>query len=213
MKKLKALQFLVYLVFALLIVHDVLPGFTRGLIDGFTDGRNEANGQPSSSQLLPATLYGDVITQKNSTLKIDNNYTLQNIYLDTDVRLSTDAQANKSLTVISTILTSGIAIVFILIAININKTVVSIVNGQAFGEKCIRYIRRIGSYLLIYAIADVILQRINIAILRDVIHGSLHVYNTTSFNFQVIICAILIFIAAEAFKYGAQLKAEQELTI
>ncbi len=213
MKKLKALQFLIYLVFGLLIIHDVLPGFTRGFIDGFRDGTNEAHGQPSKTQLLPAVLKGDVLTQRGSDLKINGDYTLQNIYLNADVQLNANAQANTLLTTISAVLTLGVATLLVLIAISINKIVVSIVNGNMFESKSIRYLQRIGLLLLTYAVADVIYQRINIAILRDVIHTPLHVYNTTSFNFEVVICAILVFIAAEAFKYGAQLKTEQDLTI
>src|ERR1700744_70251 len=100
-----------------------------------------------------------------------------------------------------------------MIAIHINRIVINIVNGQMFETWCIRYLRLTGWLLLAYAAVDVAYQRISIAVLRSVIHNPLQVYNTTAFNFEVIICAILVFIAAEAFKQGAQLKAEQELTI
>jgi hypothetical protein len=214
MKKIRGLQLLVYITFGLLIAHNVLPNFIRGFKDGFNDGYNQANGIKSHGDMIPAVLSDNHLSGPISgDLKIDETYALHNVSINADVAVIGSMAVQTWVSIGNIILVFAIAIVLIMIAYNINMVIVNIANGNIFDAICIRHIRRAGLLLLIYSITDVIYQRFCIAQLRDVIHAPLQVVNTTEFNFEVLICAILAFIIAEAFKKGALLKAEQDLTI
>jgi hypothetical protein len=62
-------------------------------------------------------------------------------------------------------------------------------------------------------LADYAGQQVSYQVLIAKLHVPLKIINTSAFNFGTLVFAILVFILAEAFKQGARLKEEQELTI
>ncbi|MES2276865.1 MAG: DUF2975 domain-containing protein [Bacteroidota bacterium] len=217
MAKIKALQYLVYIAFGLFILQDIATDAYKGFKEGYEDGAYAAgHDNRQRGPLLITVLNGDMLTHKpQGELKIDNDYTLQNISINTEVRLS--AQAGTTpwwLETIFGIVTLSAAAILILVAITINKIIVKIAAGSMFDELCIKLIRQTARLLLLFTLFDYLYQRLAYFKNSRLIHGPfLSVANTSAFNFQVLLCAILIYIIAEAFKQGYRLKQEQDLTI
>ena len=213
MNKIKSLQILVYIAFGVLIVYNVLPDASRGFKDGFIDGYNLKHGVKTTKDLIPA-----VLSVKNSVdgqlknLPAGKGYTLHNVRINADVEVNTGAGITW-FGITGIVLVLFIALMLLLVAYHVNMVIVNIANGDIFETVCIYHIRRAGALLIVYCIADVIYQGIVYTELYSVINGPVHVVNTTVFNFPVLICAFLAFIIAEAFKQGAILKHEQDLTI
>jgi hypothetical protein len=216
MKKVKALQYLVYIVFGLLILQNIAGDFYRGFKEGYEDGSYAArNGNAQRGPLVSVVLNGDLLThQPDSGLRISPDYTLQNTTINTHIRLSKAADTKPFwVTGIDIILVFGIATILVLIAITINRIIKKIGDGNMFDEQCVQLIRKTASLLLVYALTDYVYQRFTYFENSRLIHAPLQVVNTSAFSFEALISAILVFIIAEAFKQGNRLKQEQDLTI
>jgi hypothetical protein len=217
MKKIKALQILVYVSFGLLVLQDVAKDMYRGFKEGYEDGNYAAtHGNRQRGPLLITVFNGDLLTHHpEGQLKIGTDYTLQDITINGKLRLS--AQADTApwwLDAFYGAVTLSIAAVLIIIAITINKIIVKIAEGTMFDGACIKLIRKTASLMLLYTLADYLYQRLEYWKDSRLVHAPfLSVANTTNFNFTLLVCAILVYIIAEAFKQGAMLKAEQDLTI
>jgi hypothetical protein len=215
MKKVRALQILVYIVFGLFIFQNMAAGAWQGFKDGYNDAGGE-NG-PSAFHGLPllATIDGSFITQKTGgELKIGDNYTLKNIIVNGDININHDNIATPwLLTIIKISLMILIVVIMIRVAYTINKVIVKIVEGVMFEAECIKLIKNTGMMLLIYTLADYAWQQAGYHLLVTQLNRSLKIINTSRFDFAALMFAILVFIIAEAFKQAARLKEEQTLTI
>lgn len=216
MKKIQSLQLLVYVAFGLLIFQssasdDALRGFRDGLIESFFPDTKTLISAPP----LNAIINGSFITHTNAAdLKVDDKYLLQNISIYTTVKVNPDKIPSPVvLTWLNMLMVFVVFVILVIIARTINKVIRRIVEGSMFDIGCIKLINRIGLLMLLYALADFAFQEIDYYRQIKMIHAPLQVVNTTSFNFMIIITAILVFIIAEAFKQGARLKDEQSLTI
>jgi len=219
MKKIRTLQILVYITFALFFLQNYAPSLYRGFIDGFTDSINNSNGELNnhapSGPALDAVLQGNIIPgTKNDTLHVGKDYLLRNVNVTADI-LVVDAGAKTPewLKVCRLLLALLIIRVLFYMASFSNRIIVDIYNGRMFEPQCIKLIRKIGVRLIIYAVADFAYQWTDYIKQTILIHAPLKLINTVTFNFGLLLGAMLIFILAEAFKQGGKLKEEQELTI
>jgi hypothetical protein len=217
MTKIKALQILVYITFGLFILQNGVRDAYRGFKDGYEDGAYAArHANKQRGPLIMNTFNGDLLTHNShGNFKVDNSYTLQNVTINAEIRLNPGADTTPLwLDAIYATFVFGVLVVLIIMAITINKVIVKIANGTMFDEQCIKLIRRTASLLLTYSIADYIYQRLSYYKDSRLVHAPfLSVADTASFNFQILLCAIMVFIIAETFKQAARIKQEQDLTI
>jgi hypothetical protein len=206
------LQILVYITFSLYFLQNFGADVYNGAKDGWNDNAYDGPAAgPGMIALLDASLIPGV---KNDSLHVGKDYLLHNINVLANVRV---ANANisapewvKTIKVISAML-----IVSLLgyTASFINKVILDIYEGSMFGPACIKLIRKIGVYVIAYAVMDYAYQWGEFLKQAATIHTPLKAINTVEFSFGTVLCAIFIFIIAEAFKQGGKLKEEQELTI
>lgn len=212
MKKIKILQILVYITFTLYFLQNFGSDVYNGAKDGWNDNAyDSAPAGPGMMTLLDASLIPGV---KNDSLHVGKDYLLHNINVLAKVRVTNTNMAApewvKTIKVISAML-----IVSLLgyTASFINKVLIDIYKGDMFGTACIKLIRKIGIYVIAYAVMDYTYQWGEFLKQSALIQAPLKPVNTVAFSFGTILCAIFIFIIAEAFKQGGKLKEEQELTI
>ncbi|SDG06807.1 DUF2975 domain-containing protein [Mucilaginibacter sp. P25] len=215
MKKVRALQILVYIVFGLFVFQNMAADFWQGFKDGYNDGMGTIHGAKRYGPTLQVTIDGSFISQKNGgELKIGENYTLKNIIINSDIVVNNDnISVSWPLNAVETGLILITTVIVIRIAYLINKVIVNIVEGTLFEQRCIRLIKSTGMLLLLFTLTDYIGQQVSYQVLIAKLHVPLKIINTSAFNFGTLVFAILIFILAEAFKQGARLKEEQALTI
>jgi hypothetical protein len=215
MKKVRALQILVYIVFGLFVFQNIAADVWQGFKDGWNDGMGTTSGVKRYGPTLQATIDGSFISQKNNgEMKIGENYTLKNIIIDSDIVVNNDnISASWLLNAIDIGLVLVITVIAIRIAYLINKVIANIVEGTLFEPRCIKLIKNTGILLLLFTLADYAGQQVSYQVLIAKLHVPLKIINTSAFNFGTLVFAILVFILAEAFKQGARLKEEQELTI
>lgn len=215
MKKVRALQILVYIVFALFVFQNIAADAWQGFKDGFNEGMQMPDGAKSYGPTLQATIDGSFISQKsNGEMKIGEDYTLKNIFISSDIVVNNDSiSAGWPLKVIEIALILLITIIVIRIAYLINKVIINIVNGALFEPECIKLIKNTGVLLLLFTLVDYAGQQVSYQVLMAKLHLPLKIVNTSQFNFGTLVFAILVFILSEAFKQGARLKEEQALTI
>jgi len=215
MKKVRALQILVYIVFGLFVFQNMAADMWQGFKDGWNDGMGTTSDVKRYGPTLKATIDGSFISQKNNgEMKIGENYTLKNIIIDSDIVVNNDnISANWLLSVLDIGLVIIITVIVIRIAYLINKVIANIVEGTLFEPRCIKLIKNTGILLLLFTLADYAGQQVSYQVLIAKLHVPLKIINTSAFNFGTLVFAILVFILAEAFKQGARLKEEQELTI
>lgn len=215
MKKVRALQILVYVVFGLFVFQNMAADVWQGFKDGYNDGSAESSGTARFGPTLKATIDGSFISQKdNGEMKMGENYTLKNIIINSDIVVNNDnISAAWPLSALEIGLLLVISVIAIRIAQLINKVIINIVNGALFEPQCIKLIKSTGMLLLLFTLVDYIEQQVSYQVLIAKLHVSLKIINTSSFNLGTLIFAILVFILAEAFKQGARLKEEQALTI
>ncbi|QTE37369.1 DUF2975 domain-containing protein [Mucilaginibacter gossypii] len=215
MKKVRALQILVYIVFGLFVFQNMAADFWQGVKDGYNDGMGTIDGAKRYGPTLQATIDGSFISQKNGgEMKIGENYTLKNIIINSDIVVNNDnISVSWPLNAIETGLILITTLIVIRIAYLINKVIVNIVEGTLFEQRCIKLIKSTGMLLLLFTLTDYIGQQVFYQVLIAKLHVPLKIINTSAFNFGTLVFAILIFILAEAFKQGARLKEEQALTI
>ncbi|MFD0764834.1 DUF2975 domain-containing protein [Mucilaginibacter lutimaris] len=214
MKKIKTLQILVYIAFTLYFIQNYAPELYRGAIDGFNDYNNATDTAPAGPALI-STLDGNIIQGvKRDTLRVGNDYLLRDISVSAHVRLTNpNIQAPEWIKTIQVL--SGMLIINLLgyTAYHINKVIANIYNQHMFDITCIRLIRKIGFNILAYTITGFIYDWSYYIKQLKLIHPPLKVVNTLSFNYGAVLCAIFVFVIAEAFAQGSKLKEEQELTI
>ncbi len=70
-----------------------------------------------------------------------------------------------------------------------------------------------GVLLIIYAIANYLYQQGSYLKSKYLVNPPFSVLNGSAFSFELLMCGLLVLIVAEAFKQGARLKEEQDLTI
>jgi len=215
MKKVRALQILVYIVFGLFVFQNMAADFWQGFKDGYNDGMGATNGTKRYGPTLQATIDGSFISQKNNgEMKIGDDYTLKNIIINSDIVVNNDnISAAWSLNMIEIGLVLITTVILIRIAFLINKVIVNIVEGTLFEPQCIKRIKGTGTLLLLFTLTDYAGQQVSYQELIAKLHVPLKIINTSAFNFGTLVFAILVFILAEAFKQGARLKEEQALTI
>jgi hypothetical protein len=215
MKKVRALQILVYIVFGLFVFQNMATDMWQGFKDGYNDGMGTTDGTKRYGPTLQATIDGGFISQKNNgEMKIGDDYTLKNIIINSDIVVNNDnISAAWSLNMIEIGLVLITTVIVIRIAYLINKVIVNIVEGTLFEPQCIKLIKSTGMLLLVFTLTDYIGQQVSYQVLIAKLHVPLKIINTTTFNFGTLVFAILVFILAEAFKQGARLKEEQALII
>lgn len=215
MKKVRALQILVYIVFGLFIFQVMAADMWQGFKDGYNDGMNTTGGAKRYGPTLHATIDGSFIAQKNNgEMKIGDDYTLKNIIINSDIVVNNaNISAAWSLNAIEIGLVLIISVIVIRIAYLINKVIVNIVEGTLFEPKCIKLIKSTGTMLLLFTLIDYVGQQVSYQMLIAKLHVPLKIINTSAFNFGTVVFALLVFILAEAFTQGARLKEEEALTI
>lgn len=209
MKKIKKLQFLVYMALGLFVLQPVIQ-----IICERIDGNYVHYIRKPHSQTIRATLYGNFIAhQPDGRVQVNADNILQNMKVKAEVLVNNQVRIPLWIIAINFVAEVTLMIISLRIAITINKIIVQIAGGTMFDGTCVNLIRKAASLLIMYALVDYAYQWIVYLKERLLIHAPLTVVNTSTFSFPVLICAILVFIIAEAFKQGGKLKAEQDLTI
>ncbi|MBD1392298.1 DUF2975 domain-containing protein [Mucilaginibacter glaciei] len=218
MKKVRALQILVYVVFGLLIIQNEGGALYKGFVEGFNPVSYTSNGdRVQNGLLLPYVLLDhNLVTHNiNNELKINAGYTLSNITVVADISLDKKT-ANLSPQWFAPVKFLLIALtlqVLYTIAKTINQIIKSIYQDDMFSEHCIKLIRKTGIYIITYSLVDYIYSWLTYAERKILLGSTLVSVNNTSFSFEAVLLAIFVFIIAEAFKQGAKLREQQELTI
>lgn len=215
MKKVRALQILVYIVFGLFVFQNIAADVWQGFKDGYSDGMGTRDGTKRYGPTLQATIDGSFISQENNgEMKVGENYTLKNIIINSDIVVNNDnISVSWLLNAIDIGLVIIVTVIVIRIAYLINKVIANIVEGTLFEAQCIKLIKNTGILLLLFTLTDYAGQQVSYQVLIAKLHVPLKIINTSAFNFGTLVFAILVFILAEAFKQGARLKEEQALTI
>ena len=217
MKTIRTLQILVYVVFGLFLLQNILPGACKGFMEGANWEYNRMNGKELAEiKLLPSVFIdGNLIThQTGNVLKAGTDYTFNNVNIISDVRVNNKLiQTPWWFELIKFALALFAVIVFFKIAKTINKIILLIYKGTTFDEFCINQIRKTGVLILIYSFTDYAWQWLEYTEQRMLIHSPLKVINTATFSFEILLTSIFVFIIAEAFKQGRELKEQQDLTI
>jgi hypothetical protein len=218
MKQIRTLQILVYIVFVLLLIQNLAGSIYTGAIDGWNaagstiDGKSVAHGR-----LLPGVVLDNKLVTNNATgeLKAGKNYTLSNINVSADIRLE-KPQENETpfwFDLIKFVIVALECGVLFKIVRSINDVIKLIAQNEMFSEKCIGLVRTTGTFILAFPSLDYAFEWISYFEHKLILGGKLNVVNTASFSFEILLLAIFVFIIAEAFKQGAKLKEQQDLTI
>ncbi len=215
MKKIKILQILVYITFTLYFLQNFGSDVYNGAKDGWNDSISMDDHGPFLGPAIFTVLKGNLIPGVEAdSLQIGHDYQLRNITILADVRITnTNLQAAVWIKIIKVVTAFLSAVLIGYIASFINKVMFSIYKDTMFEAPCIKLIRKIGVYILLYALADYVYQWMDFLKASNLLRSPLIVINTVSFGFGTALFAIFIFIIAEAFKQGGKLKEEQELTI
>jgi len=216
MKKIKALQLLVYVTFTLFMLQHVAPAMLHGFKEGYNDGYYAGrHNDKQRGPLVTAILNGDLIKKNfHPDTLTSKNYQFEDVSINANLRLTPIADTTPWwLTIVDVVVVFGIVALLFAVAFTINKIIVKIVDGTMFDDKCVALIKKTASLLLIYALADYAFEQINFFETDRLIPAPFKAINTAEFNFPVLVCAAIIYLIAEAFKQGANLKAEQDLTI
>ena len=211
MKKIRKLQILVYIILGLLIIQNGAADAVRG----FKDGLESDDTSPLSGPALSTVIEGDFMTHTTGNeLKLGNDYVLQNISIYSDVKLKKGKRYDHlAVTVLTILLEIALLCIIVKIVVTIDKIIIDIAGGTMFEPDCIKLITTGGVWIALYSLIDYISQLAHYYEQKVLIHLPMKVMNTSSYSFGILICAILMFILAEAFKQGAKLKEEQALTI
>ena len=215
MKKIRVLQILIYIVFGLFILQNVGDDMYRGFKAGFNDyGKDVKAATGPSKQVQISITEGKIITGNGTdTFNIGPKYNHQNVTIQTTVDGKTFLPKPWWLT------TTNIALLIITLyllykmATNINTVILNIYKGTMFDEQSIKLIQKTGLLVILFSVVDYAYQWYDYKEQLLTISESLKIDNTVAFSFGMLLCAIFVFIIAEAFKQGGKLKEEQELTI
>ena len=216
MKKVKLLQITVYIAFGLFFLQDSAVGFMEGFKEGWNSVYDDSKTHIVATTVIPAAeLDGRLLENyKNGVFPLNGNYSLERVSIIANVRVrDTSVLAPWWLGAINCIMVFGILILLGSTAYMINKIIYHIYTGNIFEKTPVELIRKTGFLLIIYFVADYIYQQVNYFNDSALLNPPVTILNNSSFNFEALICGLLVLIVAEAFKQGAQLKEEQELTI
>jgi hypothetical protein len=217
MKTIRTLQILVYVVFGLFLLQNILPGAHKGFMEGANWEYNRMNGKELEEiKLLPSVFIdGNLIThQTGNVLKAGTHYTFNNVNIISDVQVNNKLiQTPWWFELIKFLLAVVNVWLLFLIARTINKILVMIYKETMFDEPCINLIRKAGVFMLAFSSVDYAFQWLSFAEQYMLIRPPLKVINTSAYNFSIALLAIFIFIIAEVFKQGRKLKEQQDLTI
>ena len=213
MKRVRSLQIAVYIVFAALFFQNVAPGFYKGFMDGI-------NGDVDKAGVVTTVIPGAAIDPRlvpgvrDGNMQLNNNYSLEDISINAYVRVDAKFINTPSwLSVLNIILTFACFIILAGIAYIINKVIYSIYEGSIFETKNLEMIRQTGLLLIVFTIVDYALEQADFYLSKSLINSPVIILRSSAYDFEVLICGLLVLIVAEAFKQGALLKEEQELTI
>lgn len=216
MKKVRLLQLAVYIVFAALFLQDAAGDFYKGFNEGYNSFNVKERAPEAGTTLIPGVqLDGRLVNgYKNGVLKLNDNYTLENAGVIADLRVKDSVvDAPLWISFLDVVMVFFILVVLVRIAYTINKIIVIVYEGDIFERSPIKMIRQTGILLIIYSVADYVFQLESFYKDKALINSPVVMLNTSSFNFEALMCGLLVLIVAEAFKQGALLKEEQELTI
>jgi len=206
MKKVRLLQIAVYVVFAALFFQDAAPGFYKGFMDGI-------NGDVDKAGVVTSVIPGAAIDPRlvpgvrDGNMQLNNNYSLENISINAYVRLDAKFINTPSwLSALNIFLTFACLIILAGVAYIINKVIYSIYEGSIFEIKHLEMIRRIGFLLIVYTMVNYGFQQVAFYISKGLINSPVTILNTSAYDFEALICGLLVLIIAEAFKQGARLK-------
>ncbi len=215
MKKIRLLQISVYIAAAAFFLQDAGAGAYKGFMEGsgLSIVYNKKTGSPTF--LIPSVcITGASFSNfKNDELKLNDNLSLENININADIRVNEDG-AKRPLWVLAFkgLLVCGILYLLLKIAWIVNNIIYNIYKGTVFRSEAVKLMRNMGILLVLYFVADYIFQQL-LYLENNLIKVPLKLMNTSSFNFEALICGLLALIIADAFKEAALLKEEQELTI
>jgi len=216
MKKVRLLQIVVYIAFGLFFLQNSAANFYEGFKEGYTDGHNYTTGRSTTTTLIPdVAIDGKLLgNYKDEKLQLDKNYSLEHVNVSANIRVTdTSAVAPFWLSALSVIIVFSMLILLIRIAYIMNKIILNIYKGEVFEKKSVDLIRQTGFLLIIYFVADYIFQQVEFYNEKALLASPVTIINNSAFNFALLISGLLVLIVAEAFKQGASLKEEQELTI
>ncbi|WP_374949115.1 DUF2975 domain-containing protein [Mucilaginibacter sp.] len=218
MKKIRSLQILVYIVFGLLFIQNIAGAVYHGAIEGWNSAGTDISDTSSAyGQLLPdVVLNHQLVTNSPSeTLKVGDDYTLSSINVTADVRVHKPAQNSTPFwfDLIKFAVVALECLVIIKIVRSINQFIELLAKNEMFSEQCIALIRTTGIFVLAFPVLDYVFDWLNYFEQKMLLSSKLHVVNSATFGFEILLLAIFIFIIAEAFKQGAKLKEQQDLTI
>jgi len=206
MKKIRFLQTTVMLVFAVLLVFVVVLPFYQRL-------KTDHNGSTSviaGAVLDPRSIDG----LKDEKIRLDNNYQLENTSIRADIRVNAKLiDIPWWLSVVDVVLAIVMFLLLLRLSIILTILIFHIYTYSIFSHRTASLFRQIGFLLIIYSVADYLSQSEVFLKARYLISSPVIVINASSYNMVLLMCAALAIIFAEAFKQGAQLKEQQELTI
>jgi hypothetical protein len=215
MKKIRLLQIAVYIAFAAFFLQDAAADAYKGFMEGWNDSAMQTEKPTLATRLIPdVTIDGNFINNfKGGKLKVNNNYGLENIGVTADLRVKEDLVNNPLwLTVCKVILVCGILYLLLRTAWIINTIIFNIYKGTMFRREAVKLMRQMGILLILYFVANYIYQQLSY-FESSLINSPFKIINASSFNFEALICGLLVLIIADAFKEATLLKEEQELTI
>lgn len=213
MKKVRLLQVAVYIVFAALFFQNAAPGLYKGFMDGISGDVDKVGG--ITSVIPGATIDPHLIVgARDGNRRLNADYSLEDISVSANVRVNAKYINTPAwLSALDIILAFACFIVLGGVAYIINKVIYSIYEGSIFESRRLKMISRIGLLLIVYTIVNYCFQQTDFYISKSLINSPVTILNASAYDFEVLICGLLVLIIAEAFKQGAQLKEEQELTI
>jgi len=215
MKKIRLLQIAIYISFAAFFLQDAAADAYQGFMEGagLSNGYNEKPGIPTwliPSVEIDAASFAEF---KGDKVKLNDNYSLENISINADLRVRKDvAKCPRWMVALEMILAFGILYLVLKTAWIINNIIHNIYKGIMFRSEAVKLMHEMGILLILYFVANYILEQL-LYLESTLAHAPLKLINTSAFNFEALICGLLILAIAAAFKEAAQLKEEQELTI
>jgi hypothetical protein len=215
MKKIRLLQIAVYIAFAALFLQDAAADAYEGFMEGWKDSAIQTQKSDRATKLIPGVLIdgASIADLKLGSLKPNDNYRLENVSINADLRVKKELAINPWwLKVLDVILVFGILYLLLKTAWIINNIIYNIYKGTMFRTEAVKLMREMGVLLILYFAADYIFQQVSY-LESSMINSPFKILNTSGFNFEALICGLLILIIADAFKEATQLKEEQELTI
>jgi hypothetical protein len=216
MEKVRLLQIAVYIVFTALFFQNAAAGFYKGFKEGFSNGVEDNTKPGGMITVIPAAvidarlLHGDI----DGKMLLNNNYKLEDIGINADIRVNSKlANPPWWLSAFDVALVVGNFLILLRLSIIMSVIIFNIYTYSIFNKKAVGLIRQTGFLLIIYSIADYLFQQETFLKSKYLVNPPVTILNTSDFNFELLMCGLLVLIVAEAFKQGVQLKEEQELTI